>query len=148
MEGIHLILSNGLLETFSKFSFLNLKPEYENVNTDIGTFIPSLRERYHQLLYPILQLLVRISSFYNDQNDMATVDRDFKEQMIQRYYSYMKKVAQFIRIYKDIFMIIMKDRITTLKSMKELELITAVFSYLTDYEQLLTEIVRVYIYIN
>jgi len=35
----------------------------------------------------------------------------------------------------------MKDQITTLKSMKELELITAIFSYLTNYEQLLSEIV-------
>jgi len=52
----------------------------------------------------------------------------------------MKKIAQFIQIYKDIIMIIMKDQITTLKSMKELELLTSIFSYLTDYDKLLNEI--------
>ena len=56
---------------------------------DIGTFAPSLRERYHQLLYPILQILVRISSLYNYQNNS---DIEFKEQFIQRYNNYMLKV--------------------------------------------------------
>jgi len=40
-------------------------------------------------------------------------------------------------------MIIMKDQIITLKSMKELELLTALFTYLTDYKQLLTDIVNI-----
>ncbi|ORX44389.1 hypothetical protein BCR36DRAFT_415146 [Piromyces finnis] len=137
IKGINLILNTGLLENFAKFSYLNLKPEYEQLNIDIGTFAPSLRERYHQLLYPILQLLVRILSLYNYQDSS---DIEFKEQFIQRYNSYMIKIAQFIQIYKDIIMIIMKDQITTLKSMKELDLITAIFSYLTDYEELLNEI--------
>jgi len=137
VDGLNVILNNGLLETFAMFSFLNLKPEYEHLNIDIGTFIPSLRERYHQLLYPILQILVRISSLNDHQENL---DIEFKEEFIQNYNNYMQKVAQFIQLYKDIIMIIMKDQITTLKSMKELELITAIFSYLTDYETLLTEI--------
>ncbi|KAL6597169.1 nucleoporin Nup186/Nup192/Nup205 [Neocallimastix sp. 'constans'] len=137
IDGITLLLNNTLLETFAKFSFLNLKPEYEQLNIDIGTFIPSLRERYHQLLYPILQILVRISSLNNYQENSDIV---YKEQFIQRYNNYMKKIAQFIQIYEDIIMIIMKDQIITLKSMKELELLTALFTYLTDYKQLLTDI--------
>ncbi|XP_048578619.1 nuclear pore complex protein Nup205 isoform X2 [Nematostella vectensis] len=115
-EGAQALMHAGLLARLAECSFLDQRPEYEfhssmNGYGDEDSFVPSVMDRYRQLLLPALQVISTILASLGPQHREASM-----------------KVLGVVVSHADVFTSILQDRtpVHTPSSLQELALITGI----------------------
>jgi nuclear pore complex protein Nup205 len=108
-RGAEYLIENGIVHTLTQCYFIDRRPHDNPI--DYNEWIPSVLERYSQLLLPVLRLLVCLLTSLPKNTDVAL------------------KIFQFITEHSELFSSILKDRtlIVTKFSLQELNLVTAIF---------------------
>ena len=55
-KGALVLLENGIFQRLSEMSVFSQRPEVTGANTENSPFIPDIAHRFHQILFPALQL--------------------------------------------------------------------------------------------
>lgn len=124
-EGAKVLLQAGLLSRLAECAFLDQRPEQERAALSSGlygydqdmsdvlqdSFVPSVMERYRQLLMPSLKVVQAILTSLGSQHKEASV-----------------KVLHFVVSHVDVFLSVLQDRQTvhTSGSLQELGLATGI----------------------
>ena len=119
-EGAKVLLQDGLVQQLTDCYFIDRRPDDDMIESD--SFAPPRMQLYYQLILPILRLLVSlITTLGATHQDLA------------------RRVIHFVSSHADVMNTILKDRspILTKQSLKELELVTAIFYSLASHEELM-----------
>jgi hypothetical protein len=114
-EGAAKLVQLNLLEKLSQCSFYDSHPEIQmNAAHQADSRLASVIQHYHQLLYPVLELLVCLLS------RLAHVP------------VVLNQITKFVRVHSDLFFMILRDRrsFVTLQALRELRLTVAIFYHI------------------
>eukprot|EP01127_Copromyxa_protea_P021079 TRINITY_DN7156_c0_g1_i1.p1 TRINITY_DN7156_c0_g1~~TRINITY_DN7156_c0_g1_i1.p1 ORF type:complete len:1839 (+),score=402.85 TRINITY_DN7156_c0_g1_i1:709-5517(+) len=113
-HGAKAIVDNGVISLLSDCDFIDQRPEC--TAADIAKWAEVV-ENYHELLYPVLQLLAVCLNTLPGKTDVAD------------------QVIDFILKHHELFSSILRDRtaVITLSSLQQIEVITRIFYLLTPF---------------
>lgn len=136
-EGAKVLLQAGLLSRLAECSFLDQRPEQERIGLSGSlyaydqnmsevtqdSFVPSVMERYRQLLMPALKVILAILTSLGSQHKEASI-----------------KALHFVVSHIDVFVSILQDRqaVHTSGSLQELCLATGIICNMALTEAVLT----------
>jgi hypothetical protein len=126
-RGASYLLENGVVRVLSQASFIDQRPEESMVDINTSSWLPTVMDRYEQLLLPVLRLFVALLTSLPHHTDAAS------------------QVLDLITQHSELFSAVLKDRapVITLVSLNELALTTQLFYLLAHHDALLYDKVSV-----
>jgi hypothetical protein len=120
-RGASYLLENGVVRVLSQASFIDQRPEESMVDINTSSWLPTVMDRYEQLLLPVLRLFVALLTSLPHHTDAAS------------------QVLDLITQHSELFSAVLKDRapVITLVSLNELALTTQLFYLLAHHDALL-----------
>eukprot|EP01135_Chromosphaera_perkinsii_P004553 Nk52_evm23s288 gene=Nk52_evmTU23s288 len=124
-EGAKILLHDGLLQRLTDCYFIDRRPEEDETSEQSDELSTPRMQVYYQLMLPVLRVIVSL-----------TTSLGAKHQDLAR------RVIEFVHNHADVLATILKDRsaLLTKQSLKELELVSAIFYNLANHEELLRDI--------